>query len=188
MVSLMNRGKKLIQLWHRKNKKLWIIFPRILVLTLFASFLGNGCEWRRDVLDAINLPERSNIDKILVFSLDQEVKYNGIFESKGKTLEKTITKSKVIDDVYNFIENNYKTWTLKFDGMDGTPSYVVEFHKQNERVMMLWLDGLEISILTRPTTPKNIILTFNANKESVDELTGKIGLYREMGSPISNEK
>lgn len=132
-----------------------------------------GCKYE---MTSIQLPERKEIEKIIIFSISDKDRYHGLFDTASKKEIKTVSEGNRIDDVYRFILEGQKAWSQLGNGLSAAPAFVAEFHSNSERVMMLWFVNNEISILTKPITPKNPSVTFKSGGNAVHELRYLLGV------------
>jgi hypothetical protein len=124
----------------------------------------------------LKLPEREELKAIEIISIGPDSSYHGIIRSKSDATIKVISELSLIDLIYNFIDKGTGVWKQTGEWLDQEPKYAVRFEGDSETVMMLWFGQNQISILTRPITPKNPVITFNSGKQSVTELRKMFGL------------
>ena len=140
-----------------------------LLLLLLAT---SGCIVKVD----LKLPEREELKAIEIISIGHDSSYHGIIRSKSDETIKVISELSLIDRIYNFIDKGMGVWKQTGEWLNQEPKHAVRFEGNSETVMMLWFGQNQISILTRPITPKNPVITFNSGKQSVTELRKMFGL------------
>ncbi|MES9949367.1 MAG: hypothetical protein ABW118_10440 [Candidatus Thiodiazotropha sp.] len=124
----------------------------------------------------LKLPEREELKVIEIISIGPDSPYHGIIRSTSDMNIKVISEPVLIDRIYNFMDKGKEIWKQTGEWLEQEPKIVVRFEGNMETVMMLWFDKNKISILTRPVTPKNPVITFNAGKPAVIELREMLGL------------
>jgi hypothetical protein len=124
----------------------------------------------------LKLPEREELDRIGIISISHDSPYHGIIRSASDTNIKVISEPVLIDRIYSFIDKGKELWEQTGEWLDQEPEFAVRFKGNIETVMMLWFGQNQISILTRPVTPKNPVITFNTGKSAVTELREMLGL------------
>ena len=145
---------------------------KTIILLLIVCIFIASCDVNLDVV----IPESAVIKKILIYSVDIDDPYNGVLDTEERTLLRTITSKSTIEDVLELVKYICKPTSAKFN-QTNKPRFIVELYSQEEREMVFWYGKEEISVLTKPVSPKNASHAYKASAEEIEALNNKLWNY-----------